>query len=135
MLLTSAGCRCLRLCRFAIALGRADCGHFETFVEDELSDVGAKMAFARVEFSLIITQLADLIEQPVRPGIKKRIDEVILRGAELFPHIFKPDSVYIADDDAAARAAKDIAERIDMHAFGREKVRFAIHRSEGLCRF
>jgi len=119
----------------AVALGGADCGPFEAFIKDELSDVRAEMAFARVEFSLTIAELADLIEQPVRPRIKKRIDEVVLRGVELFPDIFEADLVYIADDDAAARAAKDIAERVDMHAFCAEKIRFAIHRSESLCRF
>jgi hypothetical protein len=44
----------------------------------------------------------------------------------LFPDIFERLLVDVADDYAAARAAEYVAEWIDVHALGAEKIRFAI---------
>jgi hypothetical protein len=45
---------------------------------------------------------------------------------ELLPDIFERALIYISDYDSAARAAKDIAIRVDMNAFGAEERFFAV---------
>ena len=99
------------------------------------SDMRTKMAFACVGSCSLVTVLAGLVEQAIRSELAQRIDKLVSCGAESLPDIFERCPVYIPDDDAAACAAKDVAERIDVDAFCSEKVGFAIDRSEGLYWF
>ena len=76
------------------------------------------MAFICVTFRRLVSQLAGLVEQPIRAEITQCVDKLVSCGVELLPDVFKPGPVYVPDNYAAACSAEDIAERIDVHAFG-----------------
>ena len=81
------------------------------------------MAFVGVNPRPLVAQLHCPVEQSERPEIEQGIDELALRGVELPPDLFERRFIDISDNNAAARTAKDVAERIDVHAFGPEKIR------------
>ena len=45
----------------------------------------------------------------------------------MLPDIFEGRLVDVSDNDAAARAAENVAEWVNMYALSAEKIRFAIH--------
>ena len=53
------------------------------------------------------------------------MDELAPGGVELPPDIFKRGLIDISDNNAAARTTEDVAEGINVHALGREKIRLA----------
>ena len=53
----------------------------------------------------------------------------------MFPDILERSLIDVTQDNAAACADEDVAERIDMNALGAKKIRFAVHCSEGFDRF
>jgi hypothetical protein len=102
----------------AVAVGGADFGRAKAAIEEKPADARTQMAFAGVKLRPFIPLFFGLGEQSGRPGIEERIDKLAPGGVELLPDILERGLAYIADNDAATRAAEDVAEGVDMHAFG-----------------
>jgi hypothetical protein len=102
-----------------VTFGGADYGPFYAVFKEKLSNTCAKMAFARVCFGFFIAQFFSFFQKPTRAMLKERFYKSILVWMKSFPDFFKRSLISVADNYAAACAAENIAERVDMDTLGR----------------
>ena len=109
-----------------VTFGRTYYRPLKSVIKQKLPDTCAKMTLAHINLCFLIAQFRSFFEQPKGTDIKQCVDKFALRRVELPPDILKGTLIYIANYDSAARAAKDIAEWVDMNAFGTEERSFAV---------
>jgi hypothetical protein len=95
-------------------------------VKEELPDARTEMALVCIKVGLSVAQLDSLAEQPGGTAIEDRLNELALRRLKLSPNLIERPLVHVPDYDAAARAAKHVAEWVNVDAFGGEKIRLAV---------
>ena len=100
-------------------------------VKEKLPDARTEMAFVCIQVGLSVTHLDSLAEQPSGTAIEDRLNEIALRRLKLPPNLIERPLAYVPDYDAAACAAKDVAERVDVDAFGGEEIRLAVVSTPG----
>jgi len=73
----------------------------------------------------LIAEVCRFLEQAEWAVGEKRVDEFVIGRVKILPYLFKRRLAEVAEDYAAACAAKDIAVRVDVNTFCAKKVGFA----------
>ena len=120
--------------RRRVAISGTDYGGFGVSFEKKLANVRAEVAFVGVGGQLLITERLGRFEQAERPSLTENPNQPGLARVEGSPDLLQRRLTDVAQDDATARAAKDVAVRVDVNAFGAEETSQAVHAAKGLNR-
>ena len=100
-------------------------------VKENLPDARTEMALVRVKGRFFVAEFCGPVKQAGGTAIEDRLDELALRRLKLPPNLIERPLVHVPDYDAAARAAKNVAEWVNVDAFGGEKIRLAVVSTPG----
>ena len=76
------------------------------------------MAFICIESAFFISRLNSFFQKTGWASVEKRSGEFVVIPVAAAPYFFKAVLVYVSDNYSAAKPAEDIAERVNMDAFG-----------------
>ena len=94
------------------------------------------MAFVCIESAFFVSEFNCFFQKSRRTFAEKCTRKFILLPITILPYLFKAGLINIADNYAAAKPAKNIAERVDVNTLGWKQRHFAVGQRKfigGLC--